>query len=314
MSAGRRALAIIAAAVAGAAAVGPFLPSWALFLFTVSIAKGLVALGLLLLMRTGLVSFGQGLYFAIGAYAAGTAAQWLGVADAVPMVLLGGALAALAAAVFGLLLARYRAIFFAMLSLAFSMILYGLLVKTSALGSTDGFNVAAATVAGVAAGGRHGQYAVFLLAAGCAFLTCAGLDAYLRSHLGRLSPAVRDNELRVEYMGASARNVVHLNLVVAAALAGLGGGITALAVGHVDPETAYWTTSGEFVFVAILSGTASVLAPFLGALALELLRSFAYEHAPNTWQLVVGGSMLLVILFLPSGLWSVFQRRRRAAP
>jgi branched-chain amino acid transport system permease protein len=76
---------------------------------------------------------------------------------------------------------------------------------------------------------------------------------------------------------------------------------------------AYWTTSGEFVFVAILSGTASVLAPFLGALLLELLRSFAYEHAPNTWQLVVGGAMLLVILFLPSGLWSVFQRRGRPA-
>jgi branched-chain amino acid transport system permease protein len=124
---------------------------------------------------------------------------------------------------------------------------------------------------------------------------------------------VRDNELRVEYMGASVRNVVHLNLVIAAALAGVGGAITALAVGHIDPEMAYWTTSGEFVFVAILSGTASVAAPFAGALLLELLRSYAYEHAPNTWQLVMGGTMLAVILFLPEGLWSVFQRRRRTA-
>jgi branched-chain amino acid transport system permease protein len=53
-----------------------------------------------------------------------------------------------------------------------------------------------------------------------------------------------------------------------------------------------------------------VAAPFLGALALELLRSFAYEYAPNTWQMVVGTAMLAVILFLPSGLWSVFARRR----
>jgi ABC-type branched-subunit amino acid transport system permease subunit len=66
------------------------------------------------------------------------------------------------------------------------------------------------------------------------------------------------------------------------------------------------------VFVAILSGTASVGAPFLGAILLELLRSFAYEHAPNTWQIVVGGAMLLVIMFLPEGLWSLFLRRRRA--
>jgi branched-chain amino acid transport system permease protein len=76
---------------------------------------------------------------------------------------------------------------------------------------------------------------------------------------------------------------------------------------------AYWTTSGEFVFVAILSGTASVAAPFLGSFLLELLRSFAYEYAPNTWQVVVGGAMLAVILFLPEGLWTLLRRRARPA-
>ena len=298
------------------AAVGlaaPLLPRWAGFLVTIAIAKALVALGLLLLMRTGLVSFGQGLYFAIGAYAAGVGADALKLGDAVPMVLLGAAAAGLAAGVVGLLLARYRTIFFAMLSLAFSMILYGLLVKTSALGSTDGFNVAARTVFGLAVDGPVGRFGLYGLAALVAFLGAVGVDRYLRSHLGRLAPAIRDNELRVEYMGASVRHVVHLHLVMAAVLAGAGGALTALAVGHVDPEAAYWTTSGEFVFVAILSGTTSVAAPFAGALLLELLRSFAYEHAPNTWQLVMGSVMLAIILFLPEGLWSVFRRRRRVA-
>jgi branched-chain amino acid transport system permease protein len=312
MSALRRSGLGLGAAFLAALAVAPLLPRWALFLATVSIAKGLVALGLLLLMRTGLVSFGQGLYYAIGAYAAGTAASALGLRDAVPMVLLGTAAAAVVAAVIGILLARYRTIFFAMLSLAFSMILYGLLVRTPALGSTDGFNVAAGLVLGVPTASPVGRYGIYGLAALCAFGAALGLDAFLRSRLGRLAPAVRDNELRVEYMGASVRNVVHLNLVISAALAGMGGAITALAVGHIDPETAYWTTSGEFVFVAILSGTGSVAAPFAGAILLELLRSFAYEHAPNTWQLVVGGAMLAVILFLPEGLWSLFLRRRGA--
>jgi ABC-type branched-subunit amino acid transport system permease subunit len=292
-------------------AVGPLLPRWALFLVTVSLAKGLVVLGLLLLMRTGLVSFGQGLYFAAGGYAAGLLARYPGFSDAA-MVVTGGAVGGAIAAVCGLLLARYRAIFFAMLSLAFSMILYGLLVKTSALGSTDGFNVAARSILGISAAGEWGGHAVYALTATVAFAATFSMHAFLGSHFGRLAPAVRDNELRVEYMGASVRNVVHLNLVIAGVTAGLGGALTALAVGHIDPEMAYWTTSGEFVFVAILSGTASVLAPFLGAILLELLRSFAYEHAPNTWQLVVGGAMLLVILFLPSGLWSVFARWRKA--
>jgi branched-chain amino acid transport system permease protein len=300
------------AALLAALAAAPLLPRWAQFLVAVSLAKGLVVLGLLVLMRTGLVSFGQGLYFAIGAYTAGAAHQALGLGDAVPLVLMGAAAAALVAAVLGFLVARYRTIFFAMLSLAFSMILYGLLVKSQALGSTDGFNVSVQTVFGAAASGPLGRHGIYGLAALSAFVAAAGVDLYLRSRLGRLSPAVRDNELRVEYMGASARNVVHLNLVLAAALAGLGGALTGLAVGHVDPQMAYWTTSGEFVFVAILSGTGSAAAPFAGAVALELLRSFAYEHAPNTWQLVLGAVMLTVILFLPEGLWSLLLRLRRA--
>ncbi len=306
-----RKLTLGVAIAAAAALAAPLLPKWALFLGTLSIAKGLVVLGLLLLMRTGLVSFGQGLYYAMGAYAGGLAASALHLTDAVPMILVGALAAAATAALLGLLLARYRTIFFAMLSLAFSMVLYGLLVKTPALGSTDGFNVSARTVLGAATGDGVGRYGVFVAAA---VLACSGailLDAYLRSRLGRLGPAVRDNELRVEYMGASARNVVHLNLILAAALAGAGGAVTALTVGHIDPEMAYWTTSGEFVFIAILSGTGSVAAPFVGAVALELLKSYAYEHAPNTWQLVVGSAMLAVILFLPEGLWSLFRRRRR---
>lgn len=311
MSASRRTALGLLAALGAALAAAPLLPDWARFLVTVSLGKGLVALGLLLLMRTGLVSFGQGLYYAIGAYAAGLAANELHLGDAAPMVLLGAVSAAVVAAVVGLLLARYRTIFFAMLSLAFSMILYGLLVKTPALGSTDGFVVSVRGVLGVPTAGPVGRYGLYGLAVLVACAACLALDLYLRSRVGRLAPAVRDNELRLEYMGASARNVVHLNLVIAAALAGAGGAVTALTVGHIDPETAYWTTSGEFVFVAILSGTGSVAAPFAGAILLELLRSFAYEHAPNTWQLVVGAAMLAVILFLPEGLWSLFLRRRR---
>jgi branched-chain amino acid transport system permease protein len=83
-------------------------------------------------------------------------------------------------------------------------------------------------------------------------------------------------------------------------------------VGHIDPEMAYWTTSGEFVFIAILAGTGSVAAPFLGALIYQSIYSAAYDLSPNTWQMVVGTSLLLVIVFLPNGLWSVFTRWKKA--
>jgi branched-chain amino acid transport system permease protein len=108
------------------------------------------------------------------------------------------------------------------------------------------------------------------------------------------------------------RRVVHVNYVISAALAGVGGGLVGITIGHVDPEMAFWTTSGEFVFIAILAGTGNVLAPFLGATLFEGVRSFAYEYSPNTWQLVLGVTMLLVIMFLPGGLWSIFTRRKVA--
>jgi ABC-type branched-subunit amino acid transport system permease subunit len=284
-------------------------PHWLVFILALALAKGLVVLGLLLLMRTGLVSFGQGLYFGLGAYAAALLAHRGGLPDGALMIVAGTACAAAVAAILGLLLARYREIFFAMLSLAFSMILYGLLVKSSALGSTDGFHVQVRQFAGIALAAGAERRVFYAASALVVFFLAWVLHRYLRSHWGRLSAAIRDNELRVEYLGASVYRVVYANYIIAAALAGLGGAFAALAVGHVDPETTYWTTSGEFVFIAILGGTGNVLAPFLSAAIFEALRTVASQYAPNVWQMALGVAMLVIIMFLPGGLWTLMRRR-----
>jgi ABC-type branched-subunit amino acid transport system permease subunit len=285
------------------------IPSWLLYLATFALAKGIVVLSLLLLMRAGLVSFGHGLYYALAAYAAGLAARNAGITDAFLLLGLGIVSAAAVAAILGLLLARYREIFFAMLSLAFSMILYGILVKTQALGSTDGFGIPRPTFAGFSPAGEAARQAMFTLTLACAFVAMLLLHRYLGAGLGHLGEAIRENELRLEYLGVSARGVVHLKYVVSGALAGAGGVLSALTSGHIDPEMAYWTTSGEFVFVTLLSGTGHVAAPFIGAFLFELLRTYAFEYAPYTWQMILGAAMLLVILFMPRGLWSLFQAR-----
>ncbi|MCW5626082.1 MAG: branched-chain amino acid ABC transporter permease [Burkholderiales bacterium] len=289
---------------------GPLLPAWAVSLANVSLCLGTVVLGMMLLMRTGLVSFGHGLYYCLGAYAAGTLENLVKVSDIALMVLAGAAVTAVVSGLLGLLLSRYREIFFAMLSLAFSMILYGLLVKSAALGSTDGFNISAKTLAGFAVDGDSRRVVLYSIAVIVTLGSALLLHLYLSSHRGRLAGAIRDNELRVEYMGASVRATIHVNYVISAVLAGIGGALMAVNIGHIDPEMAYWPQSGEFVFVAILSGTGSVFAPLAGALVFETIRSFAYEYSPNTWQMVLGITMLLVILFLPGGLWSIFKRRK----
>ena len=139
----------------------------------------------------------------------------------------------------------------------------------------------------------------------------AALDRFIRSPAGVIGEAIQTNEIRIEYLGTSVTGVLHLTYVLGATAAGLGGALVALAAGHIDPDLAYWTTSGEFVFVAILSGTGHVAAPLLGMALFETVRTFASQYLPYTWQMVVGISMLAVILFLPSGLWSLFVRARR---
>jgi len=283
------------------AVTGPWLPQWAMFIMTIAVARGLVVLGLLLLLRAGLVSFGQALFYCLGAYSAGALGRFFGISDIFVEMLVGGAVAAATAFVLGFLLARYRGIFFGLLSLALSMILYGLLVKSEALGSTDGFNILPSTLFGIRPGAEWVRYAVLLSAAAVALVAALLVHRYLGTPLGRLAPAIKDNEIRVEYMGASARRAVHVKYVIAGALA-------ATAVGHIDPEMAYWTTSGEFIFIAILAGTGNVIAPFVGALIYGAIHTLAYDLSPNTWQMSLGAALLVLIVFLPEGIWSLFNR------
>ena len=291
---------------------GAWLPQWALFILTIAFARGLVALGLMLLLRAGLVSFGQALYYCLGAYAAGALGKFLGVGDIFVQMLAGAAVAALVASVLGFLLARYRGIFFGLLSLALSMILYGLLVKNEALGSTDGFNILPSKLFGIRPAADAVRYWVVVAAAFAGLAAALLVHRYLNTPLGRLARAIKDNEIRVEYMGASARSAIHVNYVIAAILAAVGGALAATTVGHIDPEMAYWTTSGEFIFITILAGTGNVIAPFAGALIFGVIHTMAYDLSPNTWQMSLGTALLALIVFLPNGLWSLFARRKAA--
>jgi ABC-type branched-subunit amino acid transport system permease subunit len=294
-----------------ALAIGAFLPDWAIFLGIISLAKGLVVLGLMLLWRTGLVSFGQGLFYGAGAYTVGILPQYVAISDAILLVALSALGAGLLAFILGFLLRRYREIFFAMLCMAFSMIFYGVLVKSESLGSTDGFNVVSTSYLGyVPADPQEMQRILYVLTALVAWAACLFVNRYLKSTMGNLTRAIRDNELRVEYLGFDPKHAVHFKFVIAGLLAGAGGALAAIAIGHVDPEMVWWIQSGEFVFVTILSGVGNVLAPLLGSVVFEILRTFAIQYAPNAWQFVVGGCLLAVIMFLPGGLWSLIERSR----
>lgn len=293
------------------AAVAPLLPAWLVSLATIAFTNALVVLGLIILWRAGLVPFGQALFYATGAYCVALLARYAGLHDAFLMVIAGALSAGLVAWLLGFLLARYRDIFFAMLSLATSMILYGVLVKTEVLGSTDGFHVEAGTFLGYRPHGEMLTLALFWLVLGTCAVAAFFVVLYLRTLAGALAVPLRDNEIRIEFLGISVNRLIHLKLVVAGILAGIGGALAALVIGHVDPSMAYWTTSGGFVFITILAGAGSVAGAFVASLVFELVRSIAINLLPGTWQMILGSVLLLTILFVPEGLSSAWQRLRR---
>lgn len=288
---------------------GWFMPKWLTFLLTMAASHGLVSLGIVLLMRGGVVSFGQGLVFAVGGYAAALGFARLGLTDAVGLTLMGGAAAVLVAAPFAPLLSRYRGIFFAMLTLAMSMVAYGVLVKTEMLGGSDGFNMGRATLFGQMLPDAHVGYVLYAVTMVFSAALALLARVYMDSTRGLVTLAVRENELRVEYLGGSVRRAMGINFVMAAFAGGTGGALTVMSLGHIDPNFSYWTSSGEFVFVAILGGWQSVLAVFVASTVLEVVRSFSSLYFPNTWQLALGLFLLLVIRFLPRGIGSLWVDR-----
>ncbi|MFT4795072.1 MAG: branched-chain amino acid transport system permease protein [Paracoccaceae bacterium] len=293
---------------------GMAMPAWLLFTATKAIGYGLVALGIITLMRGGIVSFGQGLVYCIGAYAAGLLAVQGGITDAAVLLVVGGATPALAGVILGPLIARYRGIFFAMLTVALSMVLYGVLVKMSSIGGSDGFTLPEPTFFGWAPGVEDSDFALYVMGAVVCVVAATACRLYFDGMAGMVAMAVRENELRVEYLGASAFNVTVRNFVIAAGLGGLGGTLNGLALGHIDPLFSFWTTSGEFVFIAVLAGHLSVAAAFVAAMILELVRSFSNRYFPETWQLVLGLFLIGTIIFLPGGIGSLWVRKSKTKP
>ena len=285
---------------------GMVMPKWLTFLITMAAANGLVSLGIVVLMRGGVVPFGQGMVFAIGGYAAALLSNKLGIKDALLLTFSGGVIAALIAAPFAPLLSRYRGIFFAMLTLALSMVTYGLLMKLEVLGGSDGFNMGRPTLFGQKLPDESVGYIMYVLTISVSTLMALLARIYFDSTRGLITVAAKENELRVEYLGGSVRQAMTINFILAAFCGGLGGSLAVMALGHIEPNFSFWTTSGEFVFVAILAGWQSVIALFVASTLLEVVRSFSSSYFPNTWQMALGIFLLIVIRFLPRGIGSLW--------
>ncbi|MBN7807859.1 MULTISPECIES: branched-chain amino acid ABC transporter permease [Agrobacterium] len=291
----------------------PVVAPWATLMLTTALGSGLVALGMIILLRGGQISFGHGLFYAGGAYTVAFIAAAGIKLDVVVLLVLGTIMSAIIAATVGLFVVRYRDIFFAMINLALSMVANALLEKLyNITGGSDGLNVPRPTFLWMDLGRTGFESAMFYGSLGLVVIISILVARYLSSPLGMGLEAIKANETRLEYLGVSSRRVLYVGYVISGALAGLGGAITAIVAAHVTPEMSFWTKSGEFVFIAVLGGSGHVAGAFSGAIVFELVRNYAAAFASSFWQAILGAALIAIILFAPSGIVGTLLRKGEA--
>jgi ABC-type branched-subunit amino acid transport system permease subunit len=279
-----------------------------------ALSNGMAVAGVIVLIRAGQVSFGHAMFACLAGYAVAFLARaW--ALDALVLIVLGTLGAAAAGALIGLFMVRYRGIFFGMLNLAFSMVLYSVLGKFGGLtGGTDGLRFDRPSFGFVHLEREPFELALLVLTLVLAGLAGALVQRYFASVPGQSLAAIKTNETRLEYLGISAKQVFWGGYLLSAALCGLGGSLFALTQGLVTPDMGYWVRSGEVVFIAILGGSGHAIGAFLGAFVFEFVKLYAAALLTGAWQMALGLVLIVMVFVAPRGLFGLLERRLGLAP
>ncbi len=267
--------------------------------------------------RTGLVSFGHASFFAIGGYAFAWVAK---VAPGVhPLALFAGAgvLGALVALCVGVIaLRRSVGVYFAILSLALSQIVYLLLSYIPALGREDGFTgirrpllSLGFTTIDLAKGDNY----YFFMIAFCALLTAA-LWWVKHGRMGRVFRSIQQDPERAAFLGVDVQFYRLSSFAIASAATAMAGALYAPWLQLLTPDVAHWTFSARPVLYTLLGGVQSFWGPAVGALAFAVLE-YGTRTLHGLSEIIIGSILLLVVLAFPGGLLGGLNRlsKRMAA-
>jgi len=309
----------VAAVLAAAALLGAPLVAtpYQLTLLLPAFAYGIALLGLNLLFgTTGLLSFGHALFVALGAYTAAWLTTRTPVRSLEVIVLAAALVATLVAVPVGLLCVRYVKIYFGMLTLAFGMLFYSFLYKFYTLtGGDEGIRVLRPTVLGQAFASldKVGFLTGPFYYAALAVLAVAALvmRRIVRSPFGLSLRAIRENADKAAFVGVRVRRYRFYAFVIAAVFGGVGGALLAVPTGLADPLLAYWTHSGNLVFMLLLGGFQHFLGPIVGAVVFIFLQDLVMSFTAY-WRFVFGGLLALLVIFFPGGLLGLLPRGRTA--
>jgi branched-chain amino acid transport system permease protein len=273
---------------------------------------GIAALGFnLLLGYTGLLSFGHSAFFGTGAYVAAFLVKYWDVRSMEAFVVAGVLGSLIVAALIGAVCVRYTRIFFGILALALSQVLWSLALKLFwVTGGTDGLRVPTPSLLGGVVSETLGaatdktaflahRYYYYVLAV--FVISTAVMWVIVHSPFGKALQAIRDNEVRAEFVGVQVRRYRYIAFLVSGAFTGLAGALWVPLNGLTTPDVLYWPFSGRIVFMAVLGGFRTFWGPVVGAFVYNYLEVWAVGTTVY-WQLVLGVILVALVLAMPTGL------------
>ena len=253
----------------------------------------------LILGYGGMVSFGHAAYLGVGAYAVGVLAHH-GITNGYVQWALAIAASALVALVIGAISIRTSGIYFIMITLAFTQMLYYLGISIEEYGGDDGMRLAEKSeFSGLIDLNDAASFYYLVLALLVLFLYLG--HRLVHSRFGMVIRAAKSNEMRTRSIGFSPYLYRLAAFVIAGAVCGLAGALLVNQTAYLTPEFMNWTRSGELMFMVIMGGMATTAGPVLGAFALLLLEDMLSALTVH-WQIILGPILVLVVLYARRGL------------
>ncbi|MDH5561025.1 MAG: branched-chain amino acid ABC transporter permease [Deltaproteobacteria bacterium] len=290
----------------------PLLGSFYTQLFTRVLIWAIFAISLdLLVGYTGLISLGHAAFFGTGAYVLGMVfknSPEINLLVALPLSLIGSALLAL---LIGAACLRTRGVYFIMLSLAFAQMLYFFAFQTNYLGGDDGIfllgrpTMRIGTIELIDLSRSENIY-IFVLT--CLVLLLIFMNKLIASPFGKVLYGIKHNETRMRSLGYPVYRFKLISFIIAGTLGGLSGFLEASHSGYINPSFFYWHESGLVLVMVVLGGMGTFYGPVLGASLVILLENFLPDLFESS-QLALGTIIVLIVLFMPRGLFGILQRK-----
>ena len=278
---------------------------------TMVVALAIAAMGLnLCIGYTGLVSFGHGAWFGIGAYAAGLIQRnWFSNDIFLPLLLAAIVVAVISTFV-GFVILRRRGVYFSLLTLALSALAYTIAFRwTAVTGGEDGLGgLKRGSIGPFSLDNALNYYIVVsVLCLGVLYL----LLRLVRSPFGHVLMAIRENQLRATFQGYPVERYKLGVFVISAVVTGFAGGLIGFQNYLVSAEAVSVPFSGELLAIVVIGGMRSMLGPAIGALFFILFRELFSIWTPN-WLLWFGLIFVAFVLYSPGGLvgiWATLSKR-----